>query len=391
MRFAIKLKHFLDSKRILIWSSSYAPVLGGLQRMLEQLAQEWQKQGHQVLVLTNKYPYSLPSIEHVNGIAVNRLVHVNPKGKGLKSLLLKLLYPIQSNRIIKCIYNFKPDKVYVQFPSAQLPYLKKAYEVLPKKEWYLCFHGHDILRHYHVDQDYTYNHLLVSPDLISLQQLLKQCNFEIIACSNWLAQRVKQSFNQACKVVYNAVDTSIFKQVGSRPIEQKYFFAFGRLEQHKGFHLLIQAYQESFDSFNSSVNLIIAGSGPYLAELKSLVLPEFTNRIQFVGTLNSYELAQYGHFAESIWVPSLREPFGIAVLEAMAMNAKVYASNIGGIPEAGSDLINYFTPNVEDLKLKIKSSFHKNYKLDYMRNSESVYIESFTTERMAFGYLYNLL
>jgi glycosyltransferase involved in cell wall biosynthesis len=119
--------------------------------MLEQLAQEWQKQGHMVLVLTNKYPYQLKSNERVNDINVKRLIHFSDQGKGIKSFLYKCLIPFQTKSITSLIKAFNPDKVYVQFPSAQLPYLEHVYKTMPNKQWYLNFHGHDILKHFELN------------------------------------------------------------------------------------------------------------------------------------------------------------------------------------------------------------------------------------------------
>ena len=376
----------MDNKRILIWASSYAPVLGGLQRMLEQLAHEWQRQGLTVLVLTNKYPYQLKSKEKVNDINVKRLIHFSDQGKGVKSFLYKCLIPFQTKSITSLIKAFNPDKVYVQFPSAQLPYLEHVYKTIPNKQWYLNFHGHDILKHFEVDEQYSYTKLLNSANLQRLQAFAQNQSITLTACSQWLANRVEQVFSRSCLVIHNAVDLTAFSSYGERPIKDSYIFAFGRLEEHKGFQILINAYQKAISSLSNAPKLIIAGSGPFEKQLKTIVDLDYKDQILFVGKLVAKDLANYGHYAESIWIPSLREPFGIAVLEALAMNPNVYASNVGGIPEAGADYIQYFVPKVKDIELSLISSESNSF-LCEIDETVKTYLYGFNVKKMTQNYL----
>ncbi|MDD5584315.1 MAG: glycosyltransferase, partial [Candidatus Omnitrophica bacterium] len=64
--------------RILIITSSYLPVLGGLQNVTHILARSLIKQGHVVEVVTNRYPRSLAHHEIIEGVPVSRFLFLTP-------------------------------------------------------------------------------------------------------------------------------------------------------------------------------------------------------------------------------------------------------------------------------------------------------------------------
>ena len=64
--------------RILLFSASYHPVLGGLQTAAHALAREFIAAGHDVLVVTNRYPRKLPASETIDGVPVRRLLFLSP-------------------------------------------------------------------------------------------------------------------------------------------------------------------------------------------------------------------------------------------------------------------------------------------------------------------------
>lgn len=113
---------------------------------------------------------------------------------------------------------------------------------------------------------------------------------------------------------------------GSRP----YLAAAGRLVRMKGFQKLIPVMRHL-----PEVDLRIAGTGPYEAELRKLArdLPN----VHFEGLLGGEGLARLFHGARAVVVPSLfPETFGYVVLEAFAVRTPVVVHRGGGaIAETG--------------------------------------------------------
>ncbi len=78
-----------------------------------------------------------------------------------------------------------------------------------------------------------------------------------------------------------------------------------------------------------SLNVVVAGDGPLRKNLQS----EAGSRVQFAGWIANEQLSQLIRRAKVVVVPSLFEPQGVVVLEAMACGVPVIGSDVGGIPE----------------------------------------------------------
>ncbi len=112
------------------------------------------------------------------------------------------------------------------------------------------------------------------------------------------------------------------------------------IKAHKqvyGPDVLLKALREVLDR-GCDVHLSMAGSGPETAGLKALAVQlKLNGRVDFVGRLDQagvYRLLENSHI---MVMPSRREAFGVAVLEAAACARPVIATRVGGIPEVVSD------------------------------------------------------
>ncbi len=109
-----------------------------------------------------------------------------------------------------------------------------------------------------------------------------------------------------------------------------YLAAAGRLVRMKGFQRLIPLMR-----LLPEVDLLIAGTGPYEAELRAMAAD--VPNVKFVGLLGGGGLAQLFQGARAVVVPSLfPETFGYVVLEAFAVRTPVIVHEGGGaIHETG--------------------------------------------------------
>lgn len=134
-------------------------------------------------------------------------------------------------------------------------------------------------------------------------------------------------------VIHNGIDVATWKMPQKGSMREKFSIseegfvmgAMGRMVPWKGFAVFIEALCEFLPKHDDSFGLI-AGDGPMLQELKGMVDAKgLGDRVVFTGFLADPD----SFFADiDVFVfPSTNEPFGIALLEAMASQRPVIASS----------------------------------------------------------------
>lgn len=345
--------------------------------------------GYDVLVLTNRYPINLKAKEIIHGVTVRRILHSQKEIKGLKGFLNTLLYPIQKRKITKAIRAFSPDVINIHFPDAQLPYIEAAKLALPNLKWVVSLHGHDVLRYLTDGKEYDYtlrNSIACNTSKYKQLEILLKFSTTVTSCSNWLSNKVNVVFPNITKpvIIYNAVDTKSFEATPAHKEETPYLFSFGRLEPCKGFETLIRAYSVlKKQSGTDFPILILAGEGIDQKNLETLIESEQLQRYVFLpGRLNKNEIIAHTKGALINVIPSLREPFGIVLLEALASMKPVLSSKRGGLPEAGGELVTYFEPNVDECAKQLRALLFSKNSHTPEPNQIKEHLNKFTLEEM---------
>jgi glycosyltransferase involved in cell wall biosynthesis len=119
------------------------------------------------------------------------------------------------------------------------------------------------------------------------------------------------------------------KKVGQGAQGPKLFYA-GRISKDKNIDFLVQVYRQ-LRELHPGVSLTLAGSGPYMEELKGLCrdLPD----VHFLGRVQYEDLPELYNNQDLFVFPSVTETFGMVVLEAQACGLPALVSNIGGPKE----------------------------------------------------------
>ena len=151
-------------------------------------------------------------------------------------------------------------------------------------------------------------------------------------------------------VVHNGIDTSIYRPDPSRaalerygvPADRPYVLFVGRITRQKGIRHLLAAAEH----FSDDVVLVLCASSPDTPEIGEETRLA-VERLQATRGASSViwiqeqaqrdDLIQLFTHALAFVCPSVYEPLGIVNLEAMACEAAVIASAVGGIPEVGVD------------------------------------------------------
>jgi glycogen synthase len=111
----------------------------------------------------------------------------------------------------------------------------------------------------------------------------------------------------------------------------------GRLEENKGFHVLLHALAALRDLGSlegRTWRWISIGEGPYRDRLQSLAAElALTDRVRFQGRVSDAEMHAWHEIATLFVHPTLYEGSSLVTLEAMAHRRAVVASAAGGLPD----------------------------------------------------------
>lgn len=184
----------------------------------------------------------------------------------------------------------------------------------------------------HSDPSSEYSNPVLRMIYLLVDKVGQPVTVRYIAVSKFIKSRLVKSGVPARKIdtVYNGTD---FADAGQRAHKRLVIGSLGRLENVKGYDLLIKAFAQ-ID--NKRLRLKIAGDGGELENLKKLATELCVDdRVEFVGYRTDYI-----KFLDSIDVyvqPSRSEGFGLSVIEAMSRNLPVVVTPAGSLSEIVQD------------------------------------------------------
>jgi len=106
----------------------------------------------------------------------------------------------------------------------------------------------------------------------------------------------------------------------------------GNLTNAKGINILIDAFELVLQKDNN-INLVLIGSGEEENSLtQQAVKLNIEKRVKFLGRVPNNEIPIVMNSVDIFVLPSIEEGMGRVLLESMAMQLPIIASNVGGIP-----------------------------------------------------------
>jgi phosphatidyl-myo-inositol alpha-mannosyltransferase len=146
-----------------------------------------------------------------------------------------------------------------------------------------------------------------------------------------------ESLGGEYELVFNGVEIDVFAKAEPWPTEGPTIFFIGRHEPRKGLDVLLSAMAE----LPVDVRLWVGSDGPETAQLRARSAGD--PRIEWLGRLSDAEKARRLRGADVFCAPSLRgESFGVVLLEAMASDTPVVASDLPGyanVARSGRDAL----------------------------------------------------
>jgi len=122
--------------------------------------------------------------------------------------------------------------------------------------------------------------------------------------------------------------------------------------------------------------------------LEQIGTTSIRNEIQLLGYVPNNELPAILNLCKLFLFPSLRESFGIPILEAMACGVPVIASNSSSIPEiAGNAALLVDPNNPQEISAAIEKLMTDSTLADEMKENGKIQARKFSWKKMAHNYL----
>ena len=227
-----------------------------------------------------------------------------------------LKHVILLRRVIK---DFSPDIMHAHYLSSYglLGYLS-GFKPLIASAW-----GSDV--YYFPQKSYLHN-LLV-------KIVVNKANI-ICSSSKVMADLIKKNYGRSDVIVVPfGVDTNFFKPKQIPPP----IFKVGTIksiENHNGIDCLIDSAKIIIHEYKKNIIFDIIGKGTLMEKMQKKVKDyDLEDNVNFFGYIKHHKTIDYFNDLSIFVAVSLRESFGVSVLEAAACGIPAITSNIGGLIE----------------------------------------------------------
>ena len=287
---------------------------GGVTVHIEQLAQEFIRQGHETWIIA-------PSSQPANTLPVDRFVRLGvpvpvPAGGSVARLSLS---PWLLRNVRELLERERFDVVHVHEPLTPL---------LP----WLVLHSSKTINigTFHAYHDQSRIYPWAAP---SLRHWFRKLHGRI-AVSPLAKMFVERHFPGDYRVIPNGIDLNRYQQ-DSQPfpeyLDGKINVLFvGRMEKRKGLKYLLMAYSRLKWQF-PNLRLLVVGPGTPDKDSFRVLGEHSLRDVEFVGGVSQDDLVRYYKTADIFCSPATgKESFGIVLLEAMASGTPIVASRLKG-------------------------------------------------------------
>ncbi len=350
-------------KRILIISPDYEPSYGGIGIHVKNLADELIRQGYPLTLLIGRmktsaaYKYPKETLYAVTEDTTERkVVEVYTD---FAHLLSKEEQTILSDLEEKDVFDYETAILNQLFLKGAMAYLddsEDSYRLIHLHDAFISFGAVMLGRYLEIPVIVTM-HSMNSGEgwmIDNVRRYLVNNVDKILCVSDFIRDEILQRFifrdESKIRTIHNSVNLTIKKR--KKPILPDGEIVFcGRLEEVKGVDQLIRAVSLLPDAYRERVRLTIIGTGSTEARLKGLCEElHVWEQTEFTGLISQDQVLKYYEKAMCVVLPSRKEAFSTAALEAMSRGCCVLASDVGGFTELIRDGENGFLYEAENVR-----------------------------------------
>lgn len=324
-------------KRILIFSISYYPFVGGAEVAIKEITDRINDIEFDMITL--RFDRSLPSFERVGNVNVYRIGFTSDKPSMADLVryplkLNKFLFPFLASRKARELHREKKyDAIWAMmaaFAGFAASFFKKKNPDVP---YLLTMQEGDPIDQIKHKVRFCYS---------AFEKIFTRADY-IQTISHYLADFAREmGFRGRLDVVPNAVDVAHFSQEYSvadldnlkKELGKKdgdvFLIHVGRFVLKNGVDDIIK----SLSHLPQNIKLLLLGNGPDELALRALTTDlNLNDRVIFYGFVGHKDLPRFLRVSDVFIRPSLSEGLGNVFLEAMATETPVIATYVGGIPD----------------------------------------------------------
>lgn len=320
--------------RIVMFTNTFAPHVGGVARSVEAFAREFRRRGHRVLVVAPEFE-NMPAEEH-DVIRISALQHFNGS-----DFSVVLATPAGLRDRLKV---FRPQIVHSHHPF------------LLGNEAARVAHTHGlplVFTHHTLYEQYTHyvpaDSVLLQRFVIELATCYANMCQQVFAPSESIAGLLKErEVEVPIAVVPTGVNYPFFKQADGKDFRARHSISeacflighVGRLAPEKNLSFLCEAVI-GFLEDNPQGRFLLIGKGPSRAKIiEAFERRNMGSSLLALGELDHDEL-RHAYAAMDLFAFSSRsETQGMVLTEAMATGTPVVALDASGVREVVSDEVN---------------------------------------------------
>jgi phosphatidylinositol alpha-mannosyltransferase len=311
------------TRRVALVTPYALSVFGGVQEQVLAMSRELTRRGDEVLVVSPDA--SDPSTYDTTATVrhVGRLWSLPANG----SRAPLTLSPLAARRAREMITRFQPDVVHMHEPFA------------PVLAWSTVrAHRAPIVATFHRSGD--------GPALRWTGPLLRRLAADLdaaAAVSEPAASTIRRAAGVETTVLFNAIEMDRFVTFPRERSDEVVVLFVGRFEARKGARYAIDAVRAHNAAAADKWRLVLLGDGPERAMLEARAAHD--EMVLFVGALDDGHKRAWMRRARVLVAPSTgQESFGLILLEAMASELSVVASDIDGYREAAGEHATLVSP-----------------------------------------------
>jgi len=297
--------------RVLFWSGTFWPNIGGVEVLAAKLLPAMQERGYEFMVIASKNHADLPDETQYKKIPLHRFPFQN-------SLTEKSIDQVMEvrQRVAALKRTFAPNLVHINAVGAE-NFFHLTTTGAHRAPLLVTLHGK-----WWSQADAIVGDTLRSADWV-------------VGCSAAILEegrRLAPDIGHRSSIIYNGIEIPRLAPESLR-FDAPRVLCLGRLVPEKGFDLALAAFGMLLDRFPRA-RLVIAGDGLARAGLEQQARERgIRQAVDFAGWVPPHTVPALINSSTMVVMPSREDSFPLVALEASVMARPIVGTRVGGLPE----------------------------------------------------------